>query len=359
MDPGLIDQIYECALLPEHWPAVLERLSQFADARGAAIFVARPAVGILRWSASAGFEEDMAAYVSGGWAPQDGRRVRIFAGLHDGFVTEQDVLTEADMDLDPTYAGFLRPRGLGRAAFTGIKMPTGDIIIVTVDREYVRGPVERAIVQQLDALRPHLARSAVMAARLNLERARAVTETLALIDLPALVFDQDGRVLAANQLIEVLTGHVRWRARDRVCIVDRAADRLFQDAIASVGVDTAASVRSFAVRDGAATASLVAHVLPIRGEARDLFSHSAGVLILTPVTAPRAPAVELVQSLFDLTPAEARVARSLAAGETLDEIAAVGSVSRNTVRSHVRGVLEKTGCRRQAEVVALLSGISV
>jgi hypothetical protein len=29
----------------------------------------------------------------------------------------------------------------------------------------------------------------------------------------------------------------------------------------------------------------------------------------------------------------------------------------STVRSHVRGVLEKTGCHRQLDVVALLAGI--
>jgi DNA-binding CsgD family transcriptional regulator len=61
--------------------------------------------------------------------------------------------------------------------------------------------------------------------------------------------------------------------------------------------------------------------------------------------------------LFDLTPAEARVARSLAAGKTVENIASDASVSLNTVRTHVRGVLEKTGCNRQAEVVALLTGI--
>jgi len=29
------------------------------------------------------------------------------------------------------------------------------------------------------------------------------------------------------------------------------------------------------------------------------------------------------------------------------------------VRTHLRGVLEKTGCRRQAEAVALLGGVVV
>jgi len=65
-----------------------------------------------------------------------------------------------------------------------------------------------------------------------------------------------------------------------------------------------------------------------------------------------------VQSLFDLTPTEARVARSLASGKTVEDIASDGGVSLNTVRTHVRGVLAKTGCSRQVEVVALLTGIA-
>jgi DNA-binding CsgD family transcriptional regulator len=73
------------------------------------------------------------------------------------------------------------------------------------------------------------------------------------------------------------------------------------------------------------------------------------VLTLTPVTPPQAPPVELVQSLFDLTPAEARVARSLASGKAVETIAADGGVSLSTIRTHVRGVLEKTGCNRQID----------
>jgi DNA-binding CsgD family transcriptional regulator len=102
----------------------------------------------------------------------------------------------------------------------------------------------------------------------------------------------------------------------------------------------------------------VAHVIPIRLSARDIFVRCAAVLVLTPVTLPQAPPVELVQSLFDLTPAEARVARSLAVGGTVETIASARGVSQNTVRAHVRGVLEKTGCNRQVDIVALLTAIS-
>jgi DNA-binding CsgD family transcriptional regulator len=104
---------------------------------------------------------------------------------------------------------------------------------------------------------------------------------------------------------------------------------------------------------------MVAHVIPIRRSARDVFVRCAGMLVLTPVRLPKAPQIELIQSLFDMSPAEARVARRLAAGHTVDEIAVLDKVSRNTVRTQVRGVLDKTGCRRQTEVVALLGGVTL
>jgi DNA-binding CsgD family transcriptional regulator len=192
---------------------------------------------------------------------------------------------------------------------------------------------------------------------LQLERARIASETLAVIGLPALVLNEQGKVLAANHLIEAMTGYVHWRAQDRVSLKDRGADTLLRDAVAAIDV-AGASVRSFPVRDAGAEAMMVAHVVPIRLSARDIFVRCAAVLVLTPVTLPQAPPVELVQSLFDLTPAEARVARGLASGKTVDDIASAGGTSANTVRTHVRGVLEKTGCNRQADIVALLTAIS-
>jgi len=103
---------------------------------------------------------------------------------------------------------------------------------------------------------------------------------------------------------------------------------------------------------------MVAHIIPIRLSARDIFIRCTAALVLTPVTRPEAPPVELVQSLFDLTPAEAKVARGLASGKTADDLATDGGTSLNTIRTHVRCVLEKTGCNRQADVIALLTAIS-
>jgi DNA-binding CsgD family transcriptional regulator len=132
-------------------------------------------------------------------------------------------------------------------------------------------------------------------------------------------------------------------------------DALLRDALEKADQDEAPSVRSFPVRD--ANSAMVAHVVPIRGSARDIFSRCVAMLLLTPLTRPEAPPVELIRSLFDLTPAEARVARGLAAGQTVNDIASESGTSTNTVRTHVKVILTKTGYSRQADVVALLNGV--
>jgi len=296
--------------------------------------------------------------VNEGWFWRGTMAARLFAARHAGFLIDVEYFTPDELDREPLYHDFWRPQGIGVVVGTAIPIATGENVCFAMPRRTEHGPVERPIVQKLDELRPHLARSALLSARLQLERARIASETLAALGLPALVLDEQGKVLAANPLIEAMTSYVHWRAEDRVSLKDKAADQLLRDAIATIDLSGGAGVRSFPVRDTGAETMMVAHVVPIRLSARDIFVRCAAVLVLTPVTLPRAPPVELVQSLFDLTPAEARVARSLA-GDTVEEIASVGGVSLNTIRTQVRGVLEKTGCRRQAEVVALLSGIVV
>lgn len=67
---------------------------------------------------------------------------------------------------------------------------------------------------------------------------------------------------------------------------------------------------------------------------------------------------ELLRASYGFTPAEARLATQLAAGGSLESIARMFSVSKETVRKHLRRLFAKTGTKRQSELVALLvSGI--
>jgi hypothetical protein len=113
---------------------------------------------------------------------------------------------------------------------------------------------------------------------------------------------------------------VHWRAQDRFALKDSKADALLRRAMETLQADGAGSNRSFPVRGPDAQ---VAPPMSSRSAYRRVtfFSQSVGVLTLMPAKTPQSPSVELVQSLFDLTAAEARVARSLTMGQTVDEIA--------------------------------------
>ncbi len=314
---------------------------------------------VLNWTATESLREGMAKFVDSGFLNRSHRAERAIRARHAGFLREYDLYTDEELATDPVYTNLLWPAGLGWAAATAIPLPTGEVAFLSLEREKKLGPVEASSIQQLDMLRPHLARSVLMSARLQLQQAQIASQTLELIGVPALVFDQEGKALAANALVETLSRFVRWRSRDRVALKDSGAHSIFLKAIETINARDDAQVRSFPVRNAEANAAMVAHVIPIRRSVRNIFAHCVGVLILTPVARPDAPPVELVQSLFDLTPAEARVARNIAGGQSIEEIAEANGVSRNTVRTQVQGVLEKTGCRRQAEVVALLAGLSI
>jgi DNA-binding CsgD family transcriptional regulator len=355
MDTQFIDKIYESCFAPEIWPDVLDEIGRIAGAPGASLIVSKDEV--LHWVASAEPRERAARFVNEGWLWRGKVVARLFAQRHAGFLIDVEYFTPEELDQEPIYREIWRPQGIGWGMATAIPMPTGENVTFILSRQMECGPFERASADRLDKLRPHLARSVLISARLQLERARVAGAALAAMGVPALVFDETGKVLSANPLIEATTGYVHWRAFNRVSLKDKVADRLLRDAIAFLDVESGPGVRSFPLRNVEADAIMVAHVIPVRLSARDIFVRCAAVLALTPVTRPQAPPVELVQSLFDLTPAEARVARSLASGRTAEDIASDGGVSLSTVRSHVRGVLEKTGCHRQVDVVALLTGI--
>jgi hypothetical protein len=257
--------------VPELWPGVLHQVGRIAEA-GASLFVTK--ADVLSWTASKIAQEVTATFVKEGWFWRGQIADRFFAARHAGFLTDLDLFTPEELNLEPIYRDMWRPRGTGWCVCTAISVPTGENLSLVLTRRTERGPVEKAIVQVLDELRPHLARSALLSARLQLERARIASETLAALGLPALVLDERGKVLAANYLIEKLTTYVQWRAQDRISLKDRAADQLLSNAIAAIDV-TGGSVRSFPVRDTGADAMMVAHVVPIRLSARDIFVRCA------------------------------------------------------------------------------------
>jgi DNA-binding CsgD family transcriptional regulator len=357
MNEDLLELIDESAFVPELWSKVLDRLADMAGAHGGGLYMPGPEG--LRWKASDRALDLVNDYIEGRWYERTKRRERIRGLQIKGFISDKDLFFQEEVDQDPIYREFLWPRGFGWAAAARIPTGEGRDAIVSLEREYARGPVERSILDRLNAFHPHLCRSAMVARRLRLERARTAAESLALLGVPALVLDFRGCVLAANDLVETQARVVRWLATDRIGLKDKAADASLKTALKQLASNAAVNKQSFPARVPDTDDLMVVHVIPIRGMARDVFGDGAAMIALAPVSVPKAPSTSLIQAAFGLSSCEARIAGGLAAGATLDELAAEGGVSRNTVRSQLRAVMEKTGCARQAEIAVLLSRLNL
>ena len=189
---------------------------KLTGSRGGLLFSARDRV--LKWTSSDNLNDIFESYVEDGWFPRCPRRVCLFAKSMPAFFVEHDFWTADQLDNHPIYRDFFRPHGLGWSAGTGLQMPTGDHIVFSIERDHDRGPIERERVELLNELRSHLARSAFVAARLGLQTAKGANETLTAMGLPALLLSRDGTVIEANRLVETLSAHLQWRARNRVAL---------------------------------------------------------------------------------------------------------------------------------------------
>jgi len=352
--PGLVDFAYEAAVVPELWPQLLDRISSQVESIGGTLFAANP-YG-TRWIASGEAVQVLDDFIREGWMEKNTRMYRLAQSGYSGFANDLDLFTPDEMAQDPSYTQFLWPRGLGWGAATLIPVPNGDALVFHLERRRDRGPVERHLLDALDGLRPHLARAAMLSARMQFERARVAVETLNAIGLPAAVLGARMHMLAANGLLEALDAQVAIRAGDRLALTSPPANTLLRETLDRLEVLDEAVAASIPLPAQAGHPSAVLHLLPVRRAALDIFSNARALLVVTQLAAASAPGADLLAGLFDLTPAEARIARALTEGLTLQDAATRYGLSLETVRSQLKSVLSKTGTHRQTELVALLLG---
>jgi DNA-binding CsgD family transcriptional regulator len=101
---------------------------------------------------------------------------------------------------------------------------------------------------------------------------------------------------------------------------------------------------------------LALYAVPIGG-AGDALART--ILILVDLSTAPQPRAAVLEKLFGLTGAEARLAIQIGRGETPADIALEHGVSMPTVRSQLASVFAKTQTSRQAELVALLARIAI
>jgi DNA-binding CsgD family transcriptional regulator len=346
----LIDQVYEAAVMPDQWPELLASLGRRFDARGGLLFT--NSLDGTRWIGGGEVVDTMRDFLSDGWMAHNERPARLIALNRAGFSTELDFMSEEETYQLPVFKQFLRPRGFFATAGTYVAGLDGDAMILSVEG-FASHHASRAALPELDRLRPHLARAVQLASQFRLERMRGQVEALQAIGAAAGVLNSTGQLKMANARFSAELGGLFHDTGARLVLTDRLADRALADAVLRAR-QPGGPGRSIVVRS-TAHGTRVLHVLPVRGYANDLFANASALLVLTNPSKPLQFSFHLIQQLFDLTPAEARLASWVANGNaSLQRIAAQEGVSINTLKTQLQTLFQKTGTHRQADLVRLL-----
>lgn len=344
---GLIDDIYQAAVLPETWPRVIDAIAREVDCFGGSIISI--GTGGATWTASENCQSHVEKMITGGWTGRNIRAERLVALNQIGFFSDYDLVTQEEIDTQPIYTDFLRPIGLGWVVGATL-MSDQRRSFFAIDRRFEDGPVPETAKTFLNGIRPHLARAVMISDQISLERTRGILNGLELLRFPAVAVNAAGKPRLFNGQFNSLEPLIATNAVGRLAFRDRDANTLFMAALGTLD----AAPRSFAVFD-ANLDPVAVHVVPLRQSGRDLFSDVEAIVAFIPLASPGLPFRSLVQNLYEFTEAEARTAELLLDGLPVHDIARKLCVGVETTRTHLKRLMKKCGCSRQADLVSKFS----
>lgn len=358
----LVGSIYDCALDPSLWPAVLGALRGRLACLSATLAVVEMPNGSTLINAASGVDDRWLAALS-----EYGKDILDQWG---GAEKVRSYPLEVPMVLSSVNPDALRPdnryhreiglpRGVVDSLSIGLLRDSTAFGAITFTRHVSVGPAGQPEVKLASLFVPHIKR-AVTVNRLLEARAVASATFVAVLDrlaVAVLLVASDLKLVHAN-----LAGETVLRSSKPLGL---RAGRVYgpPNLTAALEVALAAPLDDIGRRGlgipayGDNGEELVLHVLPL-ATASALQGATAAIFIASS-TAPRPVPLTAIASLFDLTPTEARVLELIGAGRTNTEIAVALGVAVSTVRTHLLRIFEKTRTHRQADLVSLISSFAL
>jgi DNA-binding CsgD family transcriptional regulator len=353
-----IDRMYEAAAYPELWP---EALGSFANALGGfgGTIVGFGADEKLISYISPESAEIAAAYAHGGWADHN-YRIQLGAPLIRAgrkFVHERMLLDRQGLERQRLQIEFLNAFQL--RSFIGFEFVPGEIGGCV---ERGTAEVEDWEISELERVSHHLKRIGAIASARGAIFAKGIETGLDHLRAGAILLDRRGRIVSMNgraasisaRLFHIQLGQLTPRDTE----MESAFGRMLQGVSApghahEIAPDAAIRLRC---ADGS---SFLARAAPLVGPAVDIFMRARTLILLTPLQAAGFKSVDRLRTVFGLTRAEARLAGCLAAGDDVASAAVRLGVSEGTLRGALKAIFRKTGAKRQAELVGLLTRIDI
>jgi DNA-binding CsgD family transcriptional regulator len=272
-------------------------------------------------------------------------------------------MDESELQETPFFRNWAGPQGLRAGCITKF-VHTPDRIgllgcTTWADRDVVSAEDQRFLA----LLSPHLRRAALIGDLLD--NARVTTnlyrETLQHLAVPVVLTDAAGAVLYANTSAERMFtgGGPILRQGNTIQAQNPSMGEALLQAIASTASDITLGAKGIGLPISAAGESpAVAYVLPLaQGTARAAFRPACAAVFVSTTTSASPLPEAVLTTLFELTPAEARVLVTIGSGSSPAKTAITLGVSENTLKTHLNRIYAKTGRARQADLVKLVSEI--
>jgi DNA-binding CsgD family transcriptional regulator len=266
-----------------------------------------------------------------------------------------------EFEASAAFREFYAPRdcihGLG-----GVILASGNSqSVITAQRGVEAGPFGDAEKSILGQLMPHLKRAALLHGELGSLRRQVATLTGHLERYPYafLLMDASRHILYSNVAArEILVAQDGLTMKDgRLGAVSADVEEALGKAVNEIGPERSRTLGRLEIRRPSRRKSYRLLLMPI-DEVRPIVPlgvavPAVSVIVIDPESAS-SPDPEVLRELFSLTPAEARVAVRLVQGQSAAEIADETGTSTETIRTHLKRILSKTGTKRQGELISLI-----
>ena len=339
------ESMMSAALLGD-WGQALQRLADAADAGGASIVRLRTGRPVAQISSTEWATSE--AEIQAGRVPPSQLRFYPEHAYKAGFCVDHDVWADEEIRADPYFQEFLRPRGVFYHAKSRFCAGEGERVTLTLKRRVELGPYAAHDIRVLDSLLPELHAAYRVAQRVLDAEATGMVCLLHNHGEPVFEVDAWGRVIREHGNgpsfgLTVRNGQLVTSERLEQGSLDHA-----------IGMAAISQNPALALITDARGLRHFMQIIPVKGNARDLFGATAAIAAIVGSVRPQA---QEIRDLFRFTKRETQIAALLVEGFDLNEIIGRLHLQIGTARNHLKKVFEKTGTRRQGELIALLSKV--
>ncbi len=348
-----LDTVLEAAVDTSLWPRIIEDVRQATSAFGVNIL---PMTGIFPGGmiSTESLGPALEGYFDGGWNHNEWRVRGLPRLRQSGSVLEQTYSSRDDFENRDYYRAQSK-YGIGRTCIVDFGVDD-NILCFTLHRRLDEEPFREAEETVFQAMRERLTAANRMMRALECSRIDGMADAFEIGKMPAIFFDRKGKVTRVNGAAQLLLGPDLQVSNGRlVCRspVETARLQRRMDAVTSALWLSRPSGPIAVTRQDK-------HPLGIRVQRLgsglgDVFADTVGVCLIEDSNQASDLDELTLISNFKLTSRQAEIALLLTHGRSLQSIADEKRISYETAKTHLRAIFDRTGTRRQSELVALLS----